>query len=355
MSFNFSAVEIDDVKPGETKDLGKVEGWTPPTAPSAASVPAPATFPFAQENAEAARRAAESAAKLEASRQLRDDLLAVEGDSQVTGAVVYWTMSGDVDLSKLEPAWKAANLPADWMPTPPSPKAALGRAAKDLQTKQRLVRQDPKGGWSFVYELTVDGKLDYSVGARVHLSGPNDETLVLDTDTASFQNATEDFDRVQLEYARVRATVGAVDASAWLIWIAGKLDAVSLRDRGGVYFVPKANVERFRAVRDCLKGASASRVFMIPAMRSSDAVAAVLEAVTKEASELLQATRDVFTDSLGHRAAKTRVELIDTLINKIEGYEKLLNVKMAEQTTQLRTLRKQLADYIPGFSLVEVD
>ncbi len=292
---------------------------------------------------------------VEARRQLRDDLLAVEGDSNVTGAVVYWTMSGDDDLAKLREEWTKAELPEEWLPTPPSPKAALGRAAKDLQTKQRLIRQDPKGGWSVVHEGVKDGELGYQLGVRVHLSGTEDQEVVADPETLDREHAQEDFERVKIEFARVRSTVGAVDASGWLIQMARRLRGVSLRDSGGVYFIPKGDVDRFRAVRDALKAASASRVFMIPAMRSADAVAAVLDAVKRESEELAQETRDVFTDQLGHRAARTRVELLDALIKKIEGYEKLLNVKMTEQTTELRGLRKKLADYIPGFSLLEVD
>ena len=293
-------------------------------------------------------------------RALQDDLLAVEGGNQVTGAVVYWALSGDLDLAKLATEWAAADLPMSWLPSAPSAKMALGLAAKALQSRSLLVRQDPKGGWTFVTEagtLDEQGKaqLSYDVGPRMFLGGDDGVTLVLEMvdGTNPTEMAVALHHKVLLSYDQNRSTVANRDISAWLVALASKLNAVSLRDHGGVYFVPRTTIDTFRAARTAIKACSAHSIFSIPAMKSADAVAAIIDAVTREAQELVVETQTLLIDDLGSRAAQTRIAAVEKLLEKMASYEKLLGITMAK--ADILALRTKLQTYVPAGALLEVD
>jgi hypothetical protein len=132
---------------------------------------------------------------------------------------------------------------------------------------------------------------------------------------------------ISAAFESYRLMLAHSDVSAWLIDMAYKLGAVSLRESGGVYFIPRTNTSIWMKVAAALDAVGSS-VFTIPAMKTAEAVAAITDAITAEAAALSKSIEDEMEktgeDALGSRALKTRVNTLEEMIAKVSTYEELI-------------------------------
>lgn len=113
-----------------------------------------------------------------------------------------------------------------------------------------------------------------------------------------------------------------------MVWLADRLHAVALRDRGGMYFLLRESVAEWRKMVEVVEAVSGHRVYNIPALRSEDAAKAVLDAVEAEALEAIERTREELKGELSDRALKTRQERCQQIATKVESYEEALGGKL---------------------------
>lgn len=260
------------------------------------------------------------------------------------GLISYWRLSGSISLELLAQAWKKLSLDSKLLPKPPGDEVALGRAVRDQASKRRLVRPLSKhGAWAIVDETVVGDQLDYTtiLGIVYTENGPRYDRYALDAQSGGIAAI------VAADYARHRSELSPVDISSWLIKLAGSNNAVTLRDTGGIYFVPRTNVPFWRSVVSAVESVSSHRVFKIPAMKNSEAIDAITEAVTAEATRLvatmeeeLQQTGD---DALGDRALVTRANACRALLAKVQSYEELLGVQMSKVVERVEGLQGSIA------------
>jgi hypothetical protein len=276
-------------------------------------------------------------------------------ESESTGAVVYWSLAGDLDLGVLGSNWEGIN--PDWIPSKPSTKAAFSRAAKDEQNRRILVRSHVDGGYQFVAEIAhADKPLEYIVGPRLVLNAA--DKVVFSEDSAAFANRSASvalLDRVTLAYEKACETVDSKDVSVWLTGICKALNAVSLRATGGVYFIPRDSIDLWHKIKGAVSVSSAHKVFEIPALKSDDAIQAILEAINSEVMDMDTAIRGEILDGIGARKAANRVNEIGDLIKKIAGYEKLLSKTLTGPRETLDKLGKELAGKVGRFAMLEAD
>lgn len=249
-------------------------------------------------------------------------------ESGQAGTVSYWKLSGSVELPKLAEAWKAQGLNAAMLPSAPSAETALRRAVGEQGSKRRLIRPlKRRGAWAIVAEATVgDRSLDYAVEARVFWSNGKVEIEGGNYDLGV---------AIREGFERHKDTLSPEDVSGWLVKRIEALMAVSLRDTGGVYFVPRESVATWRAICTAVESAATHKVFRIPAMKNSEAAAAILDAITAEAEAAataieteLEKGADDEDAALGGRALATRDEHCRSMIGKIGSYERILGVRL---------------------------
>lgn len=278
-------------------------------------------------------------------------LIAVEKADNTTGAIAYWQLCGDVQLSALREAWLAEQLDEALLPKPNSDDAALTRAAKSLQEQRVLVRKDPRGGWAVVREqANTAAGLSYEIPGRVTFKD-GVVTFADGVDSASYEA------RVRAEYERARSTLSTVDVSQWLVGLMTKLGGVPLRDRGGIYFVPRKAIETYQKARRAVEAKSSHALHEIPAMRSTETVRAIVDAVTHEARtscEMIEGELNAAT-GLGSRAAKNRIDEVDAMLSKLLDYEALVGQKIEGTDKRLRELRAKLEKIQTRGSQLEVD
>lgn len=302
-----------------------------------------------------------------------EDFIAVEeSQAESAGAIVYFRTSG-MHKSALESAIAGTGLDASLLPALPSNEVALRRALDEQKAKRRLIRPLEGGGWAVVDEH-VDNEGNpsaYELAATVRLSKNPPEELVFTIAGAILEN------EILAEFHRQKASYAAADISQWLIELAAEHNAVSPRDRGGVYFVPKGSLDSFRAWAKVLETASAgeAKVYFIPSMKSSDAVEAILDAITREAeseAEAMEEALSAHADALsaqpgdvgdatssapaagggaggaeaakpmGKRAIGTKLKKLGGIGKKLSVYEELLGTRLDVVRERLERVRADL-------------
>lgn len=266
------------------------------------------------------------------------DLVAVDeqlGQSSSAGAIVWWRLSGATNLEELKDAWLAANLPPGWLPSMPSPSVAANRAVATLKDRRQLIRSLPKGGWAVVREATsVDGEeLEYHTEAKISL----DQLGRMRVTPANHPIAAQALE----QYAIYQVEITTNDVSSWLSnLVQNRMDGLPLRDSGGIYLVPHFELAQWRAVCKALRAASAHTLNSVPAMRSDDAVAAILDALSQEASAEFASMQEALdSNELGAKALKNRAQATYDIEGKLRRYEAMLGTgleSLHERASQLR-------------------
>lgn len=263
------------------------------------------------------------------------------------GCVSYWRAGGDVSIEALRTAWIDAGLDEKLLRKAPDAKTVLRRAVLGLADRKKidanteartLVRPDAAPHtWAVVSEVvTVDDLPRYTTLLTVTYDS---------TSTGPQFEATEDAPPGSETYARLKmAVLSAVsaqqnvydpsDITGWLVKMAYDRGAVTLRDSGGVYFIPKDAMDFWNKAATVIESVTKSqhRVFRIPAMRNNEAMAAIIDAITHEAEQLVAAVEAEMTvigeDKLGARALKTRQAEAEAMLKKVEAYEKLVDQQL---------------------------
>ncbi len=249
------------------------------------------------------------------------------------GHLVYWRLSGGLDLTRLREAWEAAALDTALLPEEPTPVVALRRAVSVLKTADRRIEATKEG--LVVLDKTADVEvLRKRLVAHVDLVGRI---------KVSFAVSLTDEDAVRAAYGNALTTLAQADVSPWLSTLMGDLRAIALRDTGGFYFVPAFSTERFEAMQNAIHGASSHVVEAIPALDSAGASSAVFNALQAEAEkELATIQREMAEESLGERALNTRIGLTSQVEGKLSAYEALLGGNLDALRERITAMRAEL-------------
>lgn len=258
--------------------------------------------------------------------------LVVTTELATCGTISYWRCAEGVDLGALTDRWAALNLDPKLLPKAPEPETALRRAVMEQQDRHRLVRAVSKAHeWAIVDETVEEGKAPvYRTLTIVRYENGRAAFTVIDSDWNTEQQPIEN--AVRSAFTRQSGLLASTDITTWLVRLAYKHGAVTLRDTGGVYFVPRQHVDFWRKVATAVEGTAGYKVFRIPAMRNSEAVAAIVDAITQEAEQLVAKMEEEMIAGLGARAMKTRQAEAEALLAKVGDYEKLLGMEIEART-----------------------
>lgn len=265
-------------------------------------------------------------------------VVAVTDSVSTAGAIVWWRLSGLLNIEALRSAWERAGLSEKWLPEAVGPSVACRRAAHEATDARKLVRSLPKGGVAIVNErkLQEDNDLSYDTDCKVSINKIG-HLVVEPADHPLREKLEADFIRFQEELT-------PADISSWLSRMMGRVEAVSLRDSGGVYFVPAYALPTWEKVVRAVRDASAHKVLAAPAMKSDEAVAAIEDAMMVEAeAEIAKLSEELLSGKLGKRALENRVTGTQGLESKLARYEEIVGRRQDQVRTQLDTVRANLS------------
>lgn len=271
---------------------------------------------------------------------MNQDIVAVL-DAQAAGSVVWWSLAGCAQHAQLAEAWRRWGVVALRLPGPTSPEVALHRAVQAQLDKHRLVRRLGKG-WAIVdeQEHAQDG-LKYKVELQVSLNEVGRPTFKIPD-----EHARKIADEVTARFVTELDLLDTSDLSKTLVDGLTALRALCLRERGGAYFVPREGVPEWRKIVGAINEANpGTRVSEIPALRSNEAVAAILESLSDEVhAETVNMTNEL--TSLGKRGLISRQGRCKELLGKVTLYEKLLGQKMCALAERVESLKAEIASAI---------
>lgn len=269
--------------------------------------------------------------------QVRKDVIGVL-DGQAAGAMIWWELSGNVDRDTLTLAWKAAGLDEKFVPDTISSREALKRALDEMREKRLLVRPlEGARGYSLVEERAAGEKLEYA--QQLTVTCGEGAALVFEPTIHPWCA-----DVVQKHFAQ-QLTLNPSDISGLLLRFCESLLSVPLRSRGGFYFLPPAAVEKFRMAAQVLRLVSGHVCYEIPAMRSKEAVEAILAAVQHEAEAEAAAMVEILdAGEVGARGLRGQANRCARVEAKLASYEDLLGAKLTALTDNLKSIRARLTE-----------
>ena len=254
-------------------------------------------------------------------------IIAVEDADTSAGAITYWRLSSYIDARGIIDGLARRDID-EHAPSLPSPRTAKRRAMTKFRAGDLFVRSGPDGSTLLVKQ---DGD-EFEVVASATLNAIGQ--IQVETDNDELRTGIEN------AYVETFNSLDARDVSRWLLNETVECDALSLRDTGGVYFIPAHGIERWNQIAEVLRENSSCRVHTIPAMRTDDAVASILDALTEECDAFSAAMDEALGDEdLGARAMRTRADKADALLAKLTRYESLLGDRMANIADQIEMQR----------------
>lgn len=195
------------------------------------------------------------------------------------GLTTWWSLHGTTSTAALRAAWDAYGLPAELAPGPVSPAKALKRILYE-QAAKRSATIRPLGSGAFA--VVADNRQGEGADATLDPS----ETLRVwwDSDVEAVKIRSSHLGS-EAEAAWTSAVQGALDllepedVSTWLVRVVDRYCAgISLRDSGGIYYIPEAKAGLWSEVREVVgMVAPAHRIHEIPSLRSDRLVDAVME------------------------------------------------------------------------------
>jgi len=271
-------------------------------------------------------------------------IIALQNDEQSAGAIVWWSLSGNTDIEDARETLELNGFDKSWFPTPPRLETVAMRAAKAaVDNKRQLCRPLTKRGeCEFITERVVvvddEETIAHVANARVTIVGDGDakEVLVQPSTEDDVALATKIAQSVQL----YRGLLTATDISNWLLGIlTTKIQAVSLRERGGFYFVPHGEeLTTWGRVCDIVRSISGHTLYSMPAMRSEEAVEAILASVRREAAAEMAKHQEYLAGETSSRGLNAAERHLGALQLKIERYAELLGVELPELTAHTSQL-----------------
>jgi hypothetical protein len=265
------------------------------------------------------------------------------GDTAFAGAVVFWSLQGYIDYDDLCDLLADTALPKDDYPGLPTLEAALFRAAEAAVRDSRpsnkddrfLIRPVRRSTWEIVHEH-VGTDLEYTPLVRVETT--DDGVPVVRAKDPNNADAVALADLTLRKLPTFRHALATGDVSMWLLKVAEIAKAVSLRDRGGFYFIPLQQVELWRSVVTAVRSVSSHKLYEMPAVRNDDVVEAVLDAVRREAEQGLSACETYLTTDVSTRGLNAWERDLDKLRGKLADYAALLGQALPDFTAKVEYL-----------------
>lgn len=283
------------------------------------------------------------------------DLVAVQGQETIetAGAITYWSLEGETNLRDIRDALMIEGVEGRLLPTGPTMQEALARGAKaSCRDNRQLIRPLQRGAWAFIQEQVNADNLHLEhqqiLTGRVLLVENTDGTKreAYDVQAARGVERTEALDQlvdeILSEADRQRGLLTANDVSWWLVYVAKQLHAVGLRERGGVYFVPRDVLPAWRKIARVLSEETGHKVFEIPAVKTEEAVEAILTAVRTHVVSSFKEAEEYLQGKVSNKGLNAIEKKLDETKGYVSHYVDLLGQALPDLADKLENIRGAL-------------
>lgn len=275
------------------------------------------------------------------------------------GDLIWWALfDARVERQRLISLWEGAGFDTKLLPDETTAEKALKLAAREAQVglKGALIRPlgDDKDEVSFSVVSEERGATEnhYTTEARIKVAKQGATTLVTDAPEHLIVKLVQEKYNVNL------ATHSADDVRRSIVSLIHSLAAVSVRESGGIYWIPPACAERVRRLQGLIGQIGGSKAYVLPIHYSPEGQQALadvarasieteLQQLQKEVEEFLAsppARMKTLSSRLDSYAAlKQKAGLYKTVLSaEVEGLDENLR-KMARAIEEMLKAKEQAA------------
>ena len=265
------------------------------------------------------------------------------------GDMVWWTLEdARIGRARLEEVWTAAGLSAALLPEPPTPEKALRAAVREAAVGQQghLIRLGKDDEDELVFAVVEEqrdgaGNVNHRQEARIALRKQVAPSLGSDAPDHDLVRT------VRERYERLLTTHTSDDVRRALVKTLATCAAVTLREHGGVYWVPAPFADTLRRLQIAVASIGASRVDVVPIHASPEASQALGDAARSALENdlaVLTAEIDAFLHEPPDRAATLtrRLATFDELRAKADLYHSVLQVQVSDLDARLDELTRHV-------------
>jgi hypothetical protein len=270
------------------------------------------------------------------------------------GDMVWWALAeASLDRPTLEGIWLGAGLPREFLPEPPTAEKALRLAVRGAQVGQaeHLIRVAKDGDGELIYaivreERLGDGVLAHRQEARVILDRVQGAVT---SDAAAHPLVLG----IQDAFAKLRNTQTADDVRKTIVKTLRSLSAVTLREGGGVYWVPRTFASQVRRLEQAVRQLGASQLYVVPVHHTNDA-SRTLGVVAKDSLEAelgaLKVELEQFKAEPPERTStlERRLEAFGELRTRAQLYKDILQVQVDDLEEHLDAMSSSVHQLIAG-------
>ncbi len=267
---------------------------------------------------------------------------------QHLGDLIWWTLAeASIDRSTLENIWSGAQLAAEFLPDPPTAEKALKAAVREAAIGQpdRLVRLGKEDECEIVFAVVretkhADGSVTYHQETRIILDRKAES---VSSDLAGHDLAGV----ITTRFTELRATHTPDDVRRAMMKTLDACAAVTLRDHGGVYWVPAPYAELVRRLQAAIEKIGSSRVYLLPVHASADANRTLGDAAKLAIEDdlaHLKAEVEEFVAAPPDRPSTLvrRLDAFEALRSRAALYRDVLQVHVADLDSTLSALTESV-------------
>lgn len=269
-----------------------------------------------------------------------------------SASVIFWQLAdARVDRATLESLWKGAGLDLALLPEEPTAERALKQAVREAQVGQRdrLIRLGLDTETEIVFAVVREsrddnGNVTYHQEARVHLDRASE---VITSDA----NSHDIVQSVVAAFRILRSTHTADDVRRAIVKALGTWAAVTLREGGGVYWVPSVYAAELRRLQSAIERIGSSRLFLLPVHQSADADRALGEIATASLeAELAQLQTEIaaFVSIPPERTSTLmrRFEAFEALRDRAKLYRNVLSITVTDLDANIDRMIATVEDLV---------
>lgn len=271
---------------------------------------------------------------------MNDRFLIVEnGQHQKLGDFVWWSLSRvQYPWADLQDQFRQNGLQENWLPQEPNPKSAYLGAVRCVKERglgdeigsKVLVRKILENSEKIIHGVVLETPderaetLSYATENKITFFKDPSTRLIMEAEIHD-----RIFQKIQSEYAWRCYCVDAVDVSRMLVNIIESLSGVTVRKKGGVYFVPRMYASIVQNLISIVSTMGNSCVFAVPVV-DAESVRKTMFRVFKDEmiSDLHEAKQELHEAMAAGKKIdlNVRLERYKTARDKAKMYEDLLKI-----------------------------
>lgn len=242
--------------------------------------------------------------------------------SEHAGGITWWSLGSETDPDGLLHRFEQLKLPK-YAPEQRTWLMSLKAALTDHYPGKmiRPLKKREKNGYSVVDEIKGEDENEFPAIASA---------TITDKGEVIIRSGEMSVSELQDKANHFRRVLPASSVSAVMIEIiTNVLGGITMRDGGGIYFIPEENVGRWMNIATAIEesaceGAS-NNVTICPMETNEMTLRDIHDAIVREVGNEAAAIRKELADNdLGYRAIENRVQRSSALFSRTKQYEALL-------------------------------